>query len=126
MSAAAWKANWGSERWETVYPTLEEARMEEQKLKDEQQKKRAESDREDLADVEKLKQELLTERISQAMKSFGEADARKMLDAAMRLVLTQRRERLKELVRKYPETQAAAEGSAMLAALGDAARPLPS
>ncbi len=104
---------------DTVYPTVEAARVEQQKLEDEQEKKRAEIEQKDLAEVEKLKQELLTDRISQAMKTFGEEDARKMFDDAMRLVLNQRRERLKELIRKYPQTQAAAEGSAMLAAIED-------
>ncbi len=102
---------------ETVYPTLEEAEEARRKLEEEQRRRREEIEQEDLEELEKLKREILGEQISEAAERFAEEDGRRMLEAAMRLVLPQRRVQLNELVRKYPDTQAAAEAGRILAAI---------
>jgi hypothetical protein len=100
-----------------TYPTIEEAQEQQRKLKEEDLKREAETEKQDLEEVKKLKQELLTDRISQAAQAFAEEDAREMLETAMRLVLPQRREHLQEILRKHPTTKNAAEAAAILEAI---------
>lgn len=100
-----------------VYPTLEEAKQKARELEAERQKRLDEVDQKDLEDLETLMQDLLNERITDAAKAFAEDDARMMLEKAQRLVLSQKRELLEEILRKHPETEAAGYAKSELAQL---------
>ncbi len=99
---------------ETIYPTIEEAREKARQLEEERRKKLEDVDNTDLEDLEKLKQEELTDRINKAAQAFAEEDARMLLEKAERLVFPQRKGLLEEIVRKHPNTQAAADARALL------------
>lgn len=100
-----------------VYPTLEGARQKAKELEEERQKRRENVDQQDLEDLEKLKQELLADRITKAAEEYAQKDAQLMLDKAQRLVPPQRRALLEEILRKYPTSQTAAMAKDMLAQL---------
>jgi hypothetical protein len=97
-----------------LYPSVEEAREAQKKLDVEERQRREELEQKDLEDIESLKQELLSDPISQAAETYAEMQARQMLEAALRVVLPQRRERLKEITRRYPGTEAATEANSIL------------
>ena len=102
---------------DTVYPTLEAAEQAREDVEEEQRKRQEAVEKKDLEDLEKLKQDLLTDPILQAARTFSEEEAGRMLERAMRLVLPQRREQLREIVRKYPMTKASTQAAGILSAL---------
>ncbi len=97
------------------FPTVEEARAAEKRLKEKQAQQAAEQAQKDLKDLDQLKDQLMSERISQAARDFAETESRKQFTTAIRLVRTQRREHLRGLIARYPDTKAAHEAEAILA-----------
>ncbi len=102
---------------EKVYPTIQAAEEAERQAREKQRKKFAELEQKDLKDLETIKGEELTGSISKAAQEFAEQDAQQMFDTAVRLVWQQRRERLKEIARKYPMTKAGQEAHQVLIAI---------
>ena len=99
------------------FPTVEEAQAAEKRLKEQQEQQQADRAKKDLQDLNQLKDQLMTEPISEAAQKFAEEAAQKQFTAALRLVPTQRREHLREIVRKYPSTTVGKEAQAILTAM---------
>ncbi len=108
----------GGERSE-LFPTVEEAQAAEKRSEEKRAQQEAENAKKDLEELGKLKDQLLTDRLSKAANEFSEKDAQKLLAAAMRLVPPQRREQLQDLIAKYPDTKAGHEAQRVLTAMKD-------
>lgn len=101
----------------TTYNTLEEAREAKRKIRQAEENQIEGISKKYQSELNKLKQEQLNESLIEAEKRLKEEDARKVLKTAVRLVVPQRRERLKHLLQKYSNTRAATEAQAILTAI---------